>query len=815
MTLHKVIERLLIEANGPLKASKIARLINENNLYVRKDGMEVSSSQIHSRVNNYSKLFGTENGKIKLVKGDPVNIKFNKYRNLLSHRSPYRNESHQDVLVKILDELIEDNKRANDLITYKRNLLVAYRIIRWYNQVSGSKKSFFSENIINLVSGLSIWKNQSNRIVMMTDEIDSILLKIVADQAEYPFKIKEIFGLDLMDNLMGDLGGYNSVTRLINSFNSPHKEGNFSNVAIFIPSLQINSLKKRQTIIDDLLNYIDTNPLNLKYGLVFLPIMFLMGSGASNFHVRRRIVESGYLDSVISFSEPVLENYNTRFGLLIFDFKEKKEEIFFVESSEKLIDGKFLNDIISEKEIVKNVSRSIKHSELRRFELNAHTYVFDVDDIFLKPNHKLFKIGELIQDKKIGYGIKERSRVYSGGECKLIRNADIDESYPYVDIDKDYLGVDFDQLDGLEKHLISGGAVFGTFNKSVKGIILEDNKDFILGQNLYWLKFDENYVLYDYVIEELKRPYLKKQINYYSTGSTIPKLNLSSLLELKIQIPVSKDGKPDLDKQIKILYKEENNSKKNFDLGNINSREKDFIKTLEHTIKQPLGTLTNDFSSLDKYLRYKIDRKKIIEINEIIVPQFNTDSNEEIKRYSLSNTLERMERALTDMDYVLKQAKEIISINEAMKESFKLKEFLKDIASEYNQINFKILGKEFEVYADKRQFRIMIHNFIDNAVKHGFKDEIKNPTIWLELNSKDPISINLSIRNNGLPLPPEFTTSDFLAKGSSLNSDVGSGFGGFLIGLILKNHNGNVKLNNIEEGNLLPYNIEFLITLPK
>ncbi|MCF6171500.1 MAG: winged helix-turn-helix domain-containing protein [Bacteroidales bacterium] len=68
ITLHNAIEIVLKENKAPLSASKIAGEINSKQLYYRKDGKPIPSSQIHMRVNHYTKMFSIlDNGKISLI----------------------------------------------------------------------------------------------------------------------------------------------------------------------------------------------------------------------------------------------------------------------------------------------------------------------------------------------------------------------------------------------------------------------------------------------------------------------------------------------------------------------------------------------------------------------------------------------------------------------------------------------------------------------------------------------------------------------------------------------------------------------------
>lgn len=57
MTLHEAIEKVLREAGRPLTFTEIAKAVNKDGLYSRKDRKPVPASQISARVKNYPSLF--------------------------------------------------------------------------------------------------------------------------------------------------------------------------------------------------------------------------------------------------------------------------------------------------------------------------------------------------------------------------------------------------------------------------------------------------------------------------------------------------------------------------------------------------------------------------------------------------------------------------------------------------------------------------------------------------------------------------------------------------------------------------------------
>ncbi len=813
MTLHEAIEQVLQNAEKPLFSRDIADIINNQNLYKRKDGLPVSASQVTTRANNYSKLFTKEAGKIKLVKDDVVSLKFQHYRNKLVHESnairTYGRANKIDVIVRSLEELLHEDDYTYNHNHPREKLLVAHKLCDWFFKQSNSGSLRLSDKLITVLSGLNWFQNNDNTIEIYFEGYNDFLLKIAADNKAATFSINSDYNPNLFNEFEYNNHLNELVSKLIDRGNITYMMSQTITTGIFIPPFRRSAARNSRGEFDLMLSKLQNNHSQLDKAILIVQSGVLSSQASFNKEAREQIINSGALEAVITFPNGMFENTAMNVSMFIFDFNTRDNQVFFLDASNTLKDD--MSEVvrtINNKKYVRDVSRTIAYEDLFNYDLNPKKYVIDIDDIQVKPDHKLYQIGQLIEQRKYGAMFKNKNSLYVGGEYKLIKMADIDKNGLYFEPKENMLGIDHDEIENIDKHLVRGGVVLSAFNKKIKASVLPNDMSFALGQNVYWLKFYDNEVLDEYAARELTQPYVTKQVEYYSKGATIPRLSVRDLMEIKIQIP-------GLEEQKNILFKEFRKSEKQVHGDNVTNQEKDFIKTLKHTLKQPLSGLGNDFTSLKSFLNKKIEAKESIESNETIVPVFDTDTPEQIEIHTLKNTLDRMERSVTDMDYILEQAIKIISISEPIKESIQLKKFLQNIASEYPSIQFKITGKEVEFLADRKQLRILLHNFITNAIKHGFKDSYETPTIWLEIKAKDTISFQLSIRNNGVPLPPEFTIQDFLAKGSSIQSDVGSGFGGFLIGLILKKHKGTIELIKNEGFGIMPHNVEFLITLLK
>jgi len=65
-TMHEAMTLVLRDHPDGLPAPEIARLIEQHDLYRRRDGRPAGLGQVHARVHNYPKLFVRDSGRIRL-----------------------------------------------------------------------------------------------------------------------------------------------------------------------------------------------------------------------------------------------------------------------------------------------------------------------------------------------------------------------------------------------------------------------------------------------------------------------------------------------------------------------------------------------------------------------------------------------------------------------------------------------------------------------------------------------------------------------------------------------------------------------------
>ncbi|MFH2029182.1 MAG: hypothetical protein ABIJ40_00970 [Bacteroidota bacterium] len=95
INLQDEIAAILLDNEKPMTNQQIAAKVNERKNYIRKDGSEVTSYQIHGRTKSYPKLFYRDGNKVGLIQ------RIESYSKNLSELSKVQ---------KIIKEILEDNE---------------------------------------------------------------------------------------------------------------------------------------------------------------------------------------------------------------------------------------------------------------------------------------------------------------------------------------------------------------------------------------------------------------------------------------------------------------------------------------------------------------------------------------------------------------------------------------------------------------------------------------------------------------------------------------------------------------------------------
>ena len=242
------------------------------------------------------------------------------------------------------------------------------------------------------------------------------------------------------------------------------------------------------------------------------------------------------------------------------------------------------------------------------------------------------------------------------------------------------------------------------------------------------------------------------------------------------------------------------------------------FSSMQHELGNKLPALKNDLRDISDYLSFKNDNKNSGLLSDLIRVPLEGETVAEID--TVGEILQRMENKLT---YSIETIDNLGSIIKSDPSKFSpvevvLMNYLKEECNRHvaNFSNFKINfsgSDSIKAKIDPRQFSFLIHNFISNAVKHGFTVTNRKYFILLRL-TEDKNHVYIEVINNGNRLPKGYSINEFIKPYSYSGSTGNSGLGGYLIGNVINNHSGKI---NIEDKTVedLEFKVCFKITLPK
>lgn len=850
MTLHDAIQQLLIDSKSELTSSQLAKLINDNKLYVRRDKKPVTASQVMSRVGNYPKLFKKNGNKISLKGFSELDlieeeIKID-LKQLVNHLYHSNSIAKTNILPLILRTIIELDSNLGDLNNLERFFENISREIDSGRSIEFRSSSIFQHlyevtlkihkhpNRYRVLQKVIYWLNDSSRgseLMLLPEYLCSIIgsLEIYGENTfllttanmlnNFKLSISENYPDHNIDYNYSDEWTNNEVLKLDDLIlrasgvhftkrtNNPVKK-----IGVITPPWGVKVRNQQWSsnfsiIMEQIESY--GKPF-LDKALLIVPEGALF-SGGKDHKARTILTENQFVKSIVTF--PFKSNYTAIKSavIILFDFEKPNENVLFADFNqlEKFDiehDWQRVSALINSNDSAEEIS-TVVNTDL--IVDNAcmwlpNRYLLKSFSFEKKDGHETVSLKTVLENWNRGKNVP-RKKLYEGGELKYVRTSDLPNEDIYLNINDKTLGLDFDEFE--ENVLpLKNSIVVTLIGNDIKSTVIPSNALFLFNPHIAVLKVNSNKILPEYLAWELREDYVKKQLDQYRKGTTVPTISLKDFLdEIVVQIP-------SLEQQKDILLSKDRAVKDN----DKNELAFDYIATLKHTLKQQLKTLSSDLVSVTKFLSDLEKSKKSIQLDDIIVSVFPGEDVSKLSDYKLSKTLERMSRSLDNAHSSLDQAQNALEIESIKKTRFDIKELIEEIKSSHPNLEIKISGKKQEILADRGQIRMALNNIVNNAVKHGFNEENKPWEIGFRVDpqkTNDPLLIEIT--NNGRPFPSDFNSEEFLSKGGKTGNNQGTGFGGYLINKIIENHKGQIEIVPTKDIEFEKYNVKFIISLPK
>ena len=246
-----------------------------------------------------------------------------------------------------------------------------------------------------------------------------------------------------------------------------------------------------------------------------------------------------------------------------------------------------------------------------------------------------------------------------------------------------------------------------------------------------------------------------------------------------------------------------------------------YMQTIKHELGNKIPAIRNQFADLSNALQRFSQKKQFFDLTMKIREPLEGEDERDID--SFNDVLKRLEDTLTYTDNMIDSMESVITMD---KESMKLESkhiigFLKKLEKSVKlKFPYIDIDTKFEGYKGARepwhvdpiQFKLLYDNFIQNSIKHGFRNDEKH--MILIIANKTETKVELKLLNNGIPKLENLSIAEFIKFKHQAGETGNTGIGGFAIGRVVHNHNGSIDF--IEDFSKFPlFSFGLSVVLPR
>jgi len=333
---------------------------------------------------------------------------------------------------------------------------------------------------------------------------------------------------------------------------------------------------------------------------------------------------------------------------------------------------------------------------------------------------------------------------------------------------------------------------------------------------------DKSKISCEYLVKELNTERAQGQIQLIRGGATISNIRVSDFLRVGLDVPTIPEQKARFEDYQDFLINQKLVSDASFRLALEKARKEfnDGLGIIRHQLGQIIGTASLNTESLHYFLKSKHPQI----LDDSIVPLEDGEAPNPAR--TVDGVLNQMKSSFNKMSNEMRM---IQLITKGLKQGAKpepvlIKDLFHEKLLEHQSATVNIQMGEVEIIlvgkfsisptiiVDKAMLGSALDQVILNAIKHGQReDTVLN--IWLNFTRylilEGEIYHEISIRNDGHPLPPQFSLELYSEIGGSTGVTGHSGIGGYVISKIVEMHDGILRAENLPTGQ-----VEITILLP-
>jgi type I restriction enzyme M protein len=502
--------------------------------------------------------------------------------------------------------------------------------------------------------------------------------------------------------------------------------------------------------------------------------------------MRKNIIDADLVEAIISLPSQLFSNTSIPASIwLLNKHKAKKDKVLFIDASN-------LGQLVNRSQRILSDSNILELSKLfeswQKNDLNYKDKIGFVKSVALSEinnNNFLLAPSRYVGIKGVN-DIDLDNSVMLNNIIEYVRPTRLEPNTRYKRLSIKDLAINADsfylkpenlsegELNPNYRELKNNVLLLSRLGSKIKPTYFKSSQDQLAytSSGIYAFKVDLNKVSLEYLIAELHKDYIKKQIENFRKGGGIPFIRKEDLLSVKIKLP-------QLDKQKEIFEKERELRFKAAakDLGfekEIEKLKQAQMKDLgskKHNIMQHLNNVKSSADVLTEMMELN---KGILKFDDIIDPRRGVTVEKRFLR--LQESLDKVIYYVDNITNELKYDKaEIINPAKFIKECKErgIQNKLFSVENIVESATFE--GREPLISISKNDFEEVYNNLLENAINHGFVDKNKSYIFRVTIAYIDDY-LEINFVNNGKPFPKGIAQK-IGVKGEKAGATAGTGIG--------------------------------------
>jgi type I restriction enzyme M protein len=487
-------------------------------------------------------------------------------------------------------------------------------------------------------------------------------------------------------------------------------------------------------------------------------------------NLREFLVKQDLIDSIISLPGGLLLNTGISLNILVLSkakklpgkvkFVDAKKFVIIKGHGEKVLDDVNLKISLNSDEEDENVIKIVDNEQIRNKDYNlsvARYFQKKIDGV---------KLGDVLE--LVG---GQRGNLPEAG--KLIRIRDLKDDK--VDFTLDVSIIEEAELSRPHIKLVSESCLLiATRWSTLKPTLFEfKGEPIFIGHEILAFKVNEEIADKAYLINELHADYVKEQLEAYRFGASVmPIIRTSDLMEIVVILPSLEEQRRKINSVFQeVLFKEKDK------IAFIRKVFNEELGVKQHNIRQHLKNVKD---SLDTLMDFMEKMGGVLKKEDVINPNRNVTVGKRFdKMYSsLENVIEEINTLTNEQTFSKAEPIDLIQFISASVDAIIHPNFDVVLTKDEVGISETELDKLIISFSAK-DFRELINNVVENAVRHGFTDRDKFYKVVFDISMDEETAI-LTIKNNGAPFP-KYISSQIGVKGKKAGKNANQGIGAWKI----------------------------------